>query len=77
MRPALISVRQCDTTRCQYWSVKGTTSSFTPACSHTYMRRLHGCISMEKQVGSQLPGIYFAVNILAWLRSEKTAVHAD
>ena len=31
VRPALISSRQCDTTRCQYCSVNGTTFNGTPA----------------------------------------------
>ena len=39
VRPALISSRQCDTTRCQYCSVKGTTSSGTPASWHTYAQQ--------------------------------------
>ena len=35
VRPALISLRQCETTRCQYCSVRGTTSNGTPASRHT------------------------------------------
>lgn len=35
VRPALISEMLCATTRSQYASVSGTTSSGTPACLHT------------------------------------------
>ena len=35
VRPARASASDCDTTRSQYWAVSGTTSSGTPAASHT------------------------------------------
>ena len=41
VRPARISARQCDTTRCQYCSVSGTTRSSTPAASHTCASAAH------------------------------------
>ena len=44
--PACASVTQCDTTRSQYASDRGTTCNSTPAWSHT-CRHTWGCTSSE------------------------------
>lgn len=39
VRPALIWAMLCETTRSQYWFVRGTVCSSTPAALHTYTQQ--------------------------------------
>ena len=43
VRPALISAILCDTTLSQYWSVRGTVCSSTPAALHTCTQQQPHC----------------------------------
>ena len=57
VRPALISAILCETTLSQYWSVRGTVCSSTPAALHTciqqQLRCLFWCVGGEWEKGGR------------------------